>query len=102
MQQFKHWPTALQRRWLLSWAAGGAFLVIGVAVFFALDDQALLVISILLSSFFKEKTAALLSQNRRQSAVLCQGAWMASCRNIGFLFTLFGQSLTNQLTIENH
>lgn len=50
MQQFKHWPTALQRRWLLSWAAGVAFLVIGVAVFFALDDQALLVISILLTT----------------------------------------------------
>lgn len=43
MQQFKHWPTALQRRWLFVLGAGVAFLVIGVAVFFALDDQALLV-----------------------------------------------------------
>ena len=35
-------------------------------------------------SFFKKKTAALISQNRRQATVLCQGAWMTSRRNNGF------------------
>lgn len=50
MEKFKNWPAALQRRWLLSWAAGAAFLVIGIAVFFALKDQALLIISILLTA----------------------------------------------------
>ena len=34
--------------------------------------------------FFKKKTAALISQNRRQATVLCQGAWMTSRRNNGF------------------
>ena len=50
MQQFKHWPAALQRKWLLSWVAGAAFLIIGFAAFFALNDRALLVISILLAA----------------------------------------------------
>ena len=51
-----------------------------------------------------KETAALISQNRRQATVLCQGAWMTSRRNNGFffLFPLFGQVLTNQLTIEDH
>lgn len=50
MNKFKDWPAALQRRWLLSWAAGAAFLVIGVAAYFALKDHALLIISILLTA----------------------------------------------------
>lgn len=50
MQQFKHWPAALQRKWLISWVAGAAFLIIGFAAFFALNDRALLVISILLAA----------------------------------------------------
>ena len=49
MLQFKYWPTVLQRRWLLSWAAGAVFLVSGIAMFFALEDRVLLVISILLA-----------------------------------------------------
>ena len=49
MKQFKDWPAALQRKWLLSWAAGAAFLVTGIAVYFAIKDQALLIISILLT-----------------------------------------------------
>lgn len=50
MQQFKDWPTALQRKWLLSWAAGAAFLVAGIASYFALEDRPLLVISVLLTA----------------------------------------------------
>ena len=51
----------------------------------------------------RKETAALISQNRRQATVLCQGAWMTSRRNnVFFLFPLFGQVLTNQLTIEDH
>ena len=50
MKKFKDWPAALQRRWLLSWAAGAAFLVIGIAAYFALKDQPLLIISILLTA----------------------------------------------------
>lgn len=52
----------------------------------------------------RKETAALISRNRRQATVLCQGAWMTSRRNNGFffLFPLFGQALTNQLTIEDH
>lgn len=32
----------------------------------------------------RKETAALISQNRRQATVLCQGAWMTSRRNNGF------------------
>ena len=32
----------------------------------------------------KIRAAALISQNRRQATVLCQGAWMTSRRNNGF------------------
>ena len=34
----------------------------------------------------RKETAALISQNRRQATVLCQGAWMTSRRNNGFFF----------------
>lgn len=50
MRQFKDWPAALQRRWLLSWAAGAAFLVAGIAAFLALEDRPLLTISVLLAA----------------------------------------------------
>lgn len=50
MQQFKDWPAALQRRWLLSWAAGTAFLVAGTAAFLALKDRPLLITSVLLAA----------------------------------------------------
>ena len=64
MQQYKDWPAALQRKWLLSWAAGAAFLVVGMAVFFTLNDRPMLLISVLLSAgtalrcFFLYRTAA--------------------------------------------
>lgn len=44
----------------------------------------------------RKETAALISQNRRQATVLCQGAWMTSRRNNGFFFFYFrclGRSL---------
>jgi hypothetical protein len=34
----------------------------------------------------RKETAALISRNRRQATVLCQGAWMTSRRNNGFFF----------------
>ena len=46
MRQFRDWPAALQRKWLLSWAAGAAFLTVGIAVFLALEDRPLLIISL--------------------------------------------------------
>lgn len=49
MGLFKDWPAALQRRWLLLWSAGAAFLLVGLAVFIALRDMPLLIISILLA-----------------------------------------------------
>ena len=50
MRQFRDWPAALQRKWLLSWAAGAAFLTVGIAVFLALEDRPLLIISALLAA----------------------------------------------------
>lgn len=38
----------------------------------------------------KPLTAALISQNRRQATVLCQGAWMTSRRNNGFFIIPLG------------
>ena len=35
----------------------------------------------------RKKAAALISQNRRQATVLCQGAWMTSRRNNGFFYS---------------
>ena len=37
----------------------------------------------------RKETTALISQNRRQATVLCQGAWMTSRRNNGFFFFYF-------------
>ena len=50
MRQFRDWPAALQRKWLLSWAAGAAFLTVGITVFLALEDRPLLIISTLLAA----------------------------------------------------
>ena len=36
-------------------------------------------------SFFKKKTAALISQNRRQATVLCQGGWIPSRQTAVFI-----------------
>lgn len=49
MKKFHEWPAALQRRWLLSGAAGLGFLVVGLAAFFTLHDRGLLMISALLA-----------------------------------------------------
>ena len=51
MRQFRDWPAALQRKWLLSWAAGASFLTVGITVFLALEDRPLLIISTLLAAF---------------------------------------------------
>lgn len=50
MVSIKTWPVALQRKWFLSWAAGAAFLIVGTAAYFALKDQVLLIISLLLTA----------------------------------------------------
>ena len=42
---FQEWPAVLRRRWLLTGAAGGGFLLVGLAVFFALEDRVLLMLS---------------------------------------------------------
>lgn len=49
MKKFHEWPTALQRRWLLSGAAGLCFLAVGLVVFLTLHDRVLLMISALLA-----------------------------------------------------
>ena len=53
MKKFHEWPAVLQRRWLLSGAAGLGFLAVGLVVFLALQDRALLMISALLALFGK-------------------------------------------------
>ena len=42
---FQKWPAVLRRRWLLTGAAGIGFLLVGLAVFFALEDRVLLMLS---------------------------------------------------------
>ena len=42
---FQEWPAVLRRRWLLTGAAGVGFLLVGLAVFFALGDRVLLMLS---------------------------------------------------------
>lgn len=49
MKKFHEWPAALQRRWLLSGAAGLGFLAVGLVVFLVLQDRTLLMLSILLA-----------------------------------------------------
>ncbi len=49
MKKFHEWPAVLQRRWLLSGAAGLGFLAVGLVVFLTLHDRALLMISALLT-----------------------------------------------------
>lgn len=49
MKKFRGWPAVLQRRWLLSGAAGLGFLAVGAAAFLALQDRVLLMISALLA-----------------------------------------------------
>ena len=42
---FQEWPAVLRRRWILTGAAGVGFLLVGLAVFFALGDRVLLILS---------------------------------------------------------
>lgn len=49
MKKLHEWPAVLQRRWLLSGAAGLCFLAVGLVVFLTLHDRALLMISTLLA-----------------------------------------------------
>ena len=42
---FQKWPAVLRRRWLLTGAVGGLFLLVGLAVFFSLGDRVLLMLS---------------------------------------------------------
>ena len=42
---FQEWPAVLRRRWLLTGAVGGLFLLVGLAVFFSLGDRVLLMLS---------------------------------------------------------
>ena len=51
MEHITNWPVALLRRWLLSAAVGGGFLLAGVAAFFALKDRILLGLSFSLALF---------------------------------------------------
>lgn len=46
---FQEWPAVLRHRWLLAGAAGVGFLLVGLAVFFALGDRVLLMLSGLLT-----------------------------------------------------
>ena len=50
MDHFRQWPSVLQRRWVLSALMGAGFLLVGLAVFFTLQDQILLMISVLLTA----------------------------------------------------
>lgn len=47
----KKWPTALRRRWVLFWTAGAGILLVGLAVFLALHDKIILILSALLTLF---------------------------------------------------
>lgn len=51
MKNITQWPTALLRRWLLSAAVGGAFLLAGLVGFFALRDRIFLALSLALALF---------------------------------------------------
>lgn len=51
MRSITNWPVALLRRWLLSAAVGGAFLLAGAAAFFALEDHILLGLSLILALY---------------------------------------------------
>ncbi len=42
---FQEWPAVLRRRWILTGAAGFGFLLVGLAVFFSLEDHVLLILS---------------------------------------------------------
>ena len=42
---FQKWPAVLRRRWLLTGAVGGLFLLVGLAAFFSLGDRVLLMLS---------------------------------------------------------
>lgn len=60
MKKFHEWPAVLQRRWLLSGAAGLGFLAVGLVVFLALQDRALLMISALLALWHRPALCLLL------------------------------------------
>lgn len=49
MEKFKEWPGVLQRRWILSALIGAGFLLVGLAMYFSLQDRVLLIISVLLA-----------------------------------------------------
>ena len=46
---FKEWPVVLQRRWMLTGAAGAGFLLVGLVMFLTLHDRTLLMLSAVLA-----------------------------------------------------
>lgn len=47
---FKEWPAVLQRRWMLTGAAGAGFLLVGLVMYFTLSDRTTLILSGLLAA----------------------------------------------------
>ena len=49
MKHLPEWPAPLLRKWLLSAAIGLGCLLVGITMYFALDDKVMLILSILLT-----------------------------------------------------
>lgn len=49
MKHLPEWPAPLLRKWLLSAAIGLGYLLVGIIMYFALDDKVMLILSILLT-----------------------------------------------------
>lgn len=73
MKKFHEWPAALQRRWLLSGAAGLCFLAVGLVVYFTLQDRGLLIISALLALCITFRCASFYRMARRDGYEVVEG-----------------------------
>lgn len=73
MKKFHEWPAVLQRRWLLSGAAGLCFLAVGLVVYFTLHDRVLLTISVLLALCVTLRCASFYRMARRGGYEVVEG-----------------------------
>ncbi len=62
MEHINQWPPVLLRRWLLQIMTGLGCLLVGVVVFLVMEDQVLLVISVLLAMFTAVRFMSLYQQ----------------------------------------
>lgn len=73
MKHLPEWPAPLLRKWLLSAAIGLGCLLVGIIMYFALDDKVMLILSILLTLLTAGRCMILYRQISREAYECVEG-----------------------------